>query len=131
MGSSCTLRAKGDNDATQAMEIDADADGVVRFQAVRPTLPGAVERLALDCTDASGKATTYPVDLRADETFAPRPFDAARANLEARPALDGDPLSFKQEELIQRGYGLRPDPQLSSPRPASPPISSGGVGTAP
>ena len=87
-----------------------DADGVVRFLAVRPTLPTSVNRLTLDCTDSQGNANTYSVDLRSEETFAERPFDPLRANLAFRPALTGDPLSFTQDQLVEAGYGLRPDP---------------------
>ncbi len=88
----------------------SDADGVARFLAVRATLPNSVRDLALDCTDAYGNASSFLVDLRSAETFAPRPFDASRANLGFRPGLAVDPLSSTQEQLVEAGYGLRPDP---------------------
>jgi hypothetical protein len=109
-GNTCALHPEGNPDLTQSIPVHADEDGVVRFQAVRPTLPNSVDRLALDCTDSYGNAQTYSVDLRAEETFAPRPFDPLRTTLAVRPALTGDPLSYTQEELIKAGYGLRPDP---------------------
>jgi hypothetical protein len=109
-GNRCSLHPEGDANPNEAIPVTADADGVARFYAARPTQPGAIERLALDCTDLDGHAKTYAVDLRSEDTFAPRPFDNTRAKLEVRPALSGDPLSFTREELIQEGYGLRPDP---------------------
>ena len=109
-GNACVLHPDGSLDPKQSIRLRADADGVVRFQAVRPTHPNSVDRLALDCTDSYGNDKTYSVDLRSEETFERRPFDPVSANLAFRPALSGDPLSFTQQELIQAGYGLRPDP---------------------
>jgi hypothetical protein len=110
-GNTCLLHPEGNPDPAQAIPVPADQDGVVRFQAVRPTQPDSVERLALDCTDSTGSTQTYSADLRSEATFAPRPFIPALANLEFRPALTGDPLNRTQQELIQAGYGLRPDPE--------------------
>ena len=109
-GSTCALHPEGDMDPKQTITIRADADGVARFLAVRPTLAGSVDKLALDCTDSGGNANTYSVDLRSDETFASRPFDASRAGLTFRPALTGDPLRYTPQELIKGGFGVRPDP---------------------
>ena len=87
-----------------------DDDGYARFHAVRATASDAVQRLALDCTDSAGKSYSYSVDLTSDDTFAPRPLNLANERGTDRPALKGDPLSYSQSELIQAGYGLRPDP---------------------
>jgi hypothetical protein len=68
------------------------------------TRADAVQRLTLDCTDSDGPTSTCPVDLMADDTFTPR------ERGKDRPALTGDPLSYTRSELIEAGYGLRPDP---------------------
>lgn len=112
-GSTCTLHPEGNSDPAQAVPVGVDEDGVARFQAVRPTVPNAVDRLDLNCTDAAGNQKTYTVDLRSEATFAPRAFDASRTTLVARPPLAGDPLAFSLEELVRRGYGLRPDPKTN------------------
>jgi len=112
-GSTCVLQPEGNTDPGQSLTFNAEADGVARFQAVRATAPGSIEQLSLACTDSNGVATTYPVDLRSEQTFAPHPFDPVKANLELRPALTADPLSYTQEELLQAGYGLRPDPSAN------------------
>jgi len=109
-GSSCLLHPEGNSDPTRSIPVRADADGVARFQAVRPVFAGSVGRLTLDCTDSDGHRDTFSIDLASDETFERRPFEASRTNLKLRPALMGDPLGFTQAELIQAGYGLRPDP---------------------
>ena len=75
VGSNCVLHAEENLDASQSISLRPDADGVVRFLAVRPTLPSSVNRLALDCTDSQGNTNSYPIDLRSEETYAERPFD--------------------------------------------------------
>ncbi|MGA3197341.1 MAG: hypothetical protein ABSD39_20285 [Terriglobales bacterium] len=109
-GNTCALHPEGNADPAATLTVRADADGVIRFLAVRPTLPGSVELLTLECTDDGGIDSTYTVDLRSELTFAPNPFDPVRAGLELRPALTGDPLRVTVQELLERGYGLRPDP---------------------
>lgn len=109
-GNACLLHPEGSADSAQSIPVRPDQDGVARFLAVRPTQPDSIDRLALDCTDPDGNTQTYSVDLRSDATFAEHPFQPALANLAFRPGLARDPLSYTQEELIQGGYGLRPDP---------------------
>src|SRR5215469_8202075 len=108
--SNCMLHPEGDRDPNESIHVYADEDGVVRFLAVRPTMPDSVQRLTLDCTDADQRTQIYTVDLRSETTFAPRPFDGSRTSLAVRPALTGDPLRFTTEQLLKAGYGLRPDP---------------------
>jgi len=109
-GSDCTLHAAGTPATPEDLRFSADEDGVARFYAARPQTPGDLDALSLDCIEPSGTSRTHLVDLRASETFAPRPFDASKTTLELRPGLEGDPRRFSREELIARGYGLRPDP---------------------
>jgi len=110
-GARCQLHPEGSTDTSQSIPVSADYDGVARFQAVRATPTDAIRRLALDCTSAKGTTSTYPVDLQSEVTFAPHPLDLTGAPGAERPALAGDPLGYSQADLIQRGYGLRPDPQ--------------------
>jgi hypothetical protein len=109
-GNTCALYPEGKPDQNQTISVSADEDGVVRFMAVRPTLPDSLARLTLDCTDSNGNKETYSVDLRLEDAFQPRPFDPSLTNLTFRPALARDPLSYTRQELIQGGYGFRPDP---------------------
>jgi hypothetical protein len=110
-GASCLAHPPGNLSAADSIPVHGDADGVARFLAVRPTLPAMIDHLDLDCTNADGSTKTYVVDLRSDDTFAPRPFDPSRTGFALRPALTGDPLSYTEGELVKGGYGLRPDPE--------------------
>jgi hypothetical protein len=108
-GSHCTLGPAGSDSTDETIPVPVDYDGVARFEAVRATSADAVTQLALRCTSPDGKATTHAVDLQSDATFVNRPVDLARKPGRDLPALAGDPQSYSQSELIQKGYGFRPD----------------------
>ena len=112
-GNTCALHPEGNNAPEQTTTVSADEDGVVRFMAVRATEPDSLAAMTLDCTDENGGKQTYSVDLRSDATFWPRPFDGSLTTLSFRPALARDPMSYTKQELLQAGYGLRPDPNLN------------------
>jgi hypothetical protein len=109
-GLQCKLFPTG-SEPSKGIAVYTDDDGYARFHAVRAEAGGAVKSLTLDCTDSAGKSSSYAVDLTSAETFAPHPIDLATERGIDRPALKGDPLSYTQEQLIQSGYGLRPDPK--------------------
>jgi len=104
----CQLYPSGGT-PSKGLTVYTDEDGYARFHAVRATAQDAVQSLALDCTDSAGKAYSYSVDLTSDDTFTPRPLNLENERGIDRPALQGDPLSYSQSELIKAGYGLRPD----------------------
>jgi hypothetical protein len=101
--------------SSAAITVFTDDDGYARFHAVRAAAGDKVQRLTLDCTDSDGNFSSYSADLTSAETFAPRPLNVANERGTDRPALKGDPLSYTQSELIQAGYGLRPDPTDAGP----------------
>jgi len=105
----CKLHPTGDR-TTKPLNVFTDDDGYARFYAVQATSIDAVHNYTLDCEDSAGKPHYYSVDLLSEETFAPHPLDLTTERGTDRPALTGDPLAYSQEELLQRGYGLRPDP---------------------
>jgi hypothetical protein len=109
-GLQCRLYAEG-SDPSKGLTVFTDDDGYARFHAVRLTTADAVQRLTLDCKDSEGRSSTFSADLTSDQTFEARPLDIANERGTDRPALTGDPLSYSQSELIQAGYGLRPDPE--------------------
>ena len=108
-GLHCKLYPTG-NAPSSGVEVFTDNDGYARFYAVRAAAGDAVRQLTLDCTDSEGNNSSYSVDLASNDTFAPRPVNLANEPGADRPALQGDPLSYTQSQLIQAGYGLRPDP---------------------
>ena len=106
-GLQCKLFPEGR--PTESVPVATDDDGYARFFAVKPSGQGAVTHLTLDCKDESGKTSSYVVDLSSSETFASRPFEVSKEKGTDRPPLKGDPASFTQRQLIELGYGLRPD----------------------
>lgn len=105
----CKLLTPG-SAKSEPLSIVADHDGYARFHAVRSIGESDAKSLTLNCADEQGKATSIAVDLTAEETFAPRPLNLENEPGKDRPALKGDPLTFTQAQLLQLGYGLRPDP---------------------
>jgi hypothetical protein len=108
-GLHCKLYPTG-SAPSSGLEVFTDGDGYARFYAVRAASADAVQKLTMDCVDSAGKSSSYSIDLRSDDTFAPHPLNLANERGIDRPALKGDPLSYTQPQLVQAGYGLRPDP---------------------
>jgi hypothetical protein len=113
-GLQCNLAPENGLSPSGAVAVSTDHDGFARFYAVRATPQDAVQRLTLSCKDASGAASSYSVDLTAAQTFAAHPLNLAEEPGTDRPALQGDPMSFTQAQLLEAGYGLRPDPENAS-----------------
>jgi len=109
-GLQCRIYAEGSAPST-GLTVFTDDDGYARFHAVRVSAAERVQRLTLACSDSAGKSSVYSADLSSGDTFAPRPVNLANERGTDRPALAGDPLSYTQLQLIQAGYGLRPDPK--------------------
>ncbi len=96
---------------SQGVPVSTDSDGYARFHALRAASADAARRLILDCTDAAGKPSSFSANLASEETFVPHPIDIASERGIERPALAGDPRQMTQLQLVQQGYGLRPDPE--------------------
>jgi len=105
----CTLRAQDDSGAVRTLKLYADDDGEVRFH-VRPSAEtDNAPNLQLSC-EANDKVMVHGVELRAGtaaDTVAAR----VRPKGRVRPALTGDLMLPSQEELLSRGYPMRPDPE--------------------
>jgi len=116
-GATCVLHAEGATDAKHSLKIFADDEGTVRFYVKPSAESEQTARFAVDCT-AAGTTGTFPLELRPSSTArSDMPAPAAdlvkpRAGALVRPALTkADALSLSAEELIQRGYPVRPDAQ--------------------
>jgi hypothetical protein len=114
-GAQCSLHPQGNLAVDQALPVLADDAGVAHFSAVHAAPGDAVTVLSLDCEDDTGRSQTFDVDLTSAATFQPIPAPAAAAVLPTRPALAGNPMAYSQRELLDGGYGIRPDP-TTSPR---------------
>src|SRR5579863_5783130 len=109
-GLKCSVYPVG-TEPSKGLIVFTDDDGFARFHAVRAASGDAVQRLTLDCTDSDGTLSSFSADLTSADTFEPRPLNLENERGTDRPALRGDPLSYTQSELIDAGYGLRPDPE--------------------
>ena len=107
-GLNCKLYPAGA--PSSSVSLLTDDDGYARFYAIKRGVEDAIKSLTLDCADARGNPSTYSVDLTSSETFLPNPINLAKLPGTDRPALNGDPLSYTQSQLLEAGYGLRPDP---------------------
>ncbi len=109
-GLECQLYPEG-SVPSKGVTVFTDDDGYARFHAVRAAASDKIQRLALSCKDSGGRSSAFSADLTSEDTFRPRPLNLAGERGTDRPALAGDPLSYSQSELIQAGYGVRPDPE--------------------
>ena len=113
----CVLHAEGDSDATHTFKTFADDEGMIRFNVNPSAESERTARFAVDCT-AAGKKSTFALELRpnAVPTYdMPAPTAEVRtpkATDVFRPALTkAEALKLSSDELIKRGYPVRPDPK--------------------
>jgi hypothetical protein len=111
-GADCTLRPEGNSDKNESLDLLADDDGIVQFYAYRLSSENPAAEQSLECTDEQGHSGTYRVDLS-----SATPFDEIHVPADPskwRPALAGSPSDYSISELIEMGYGLRPDPNTNA-----------------
>lgn len=112
----CTLSVQDDSGAVQTLKVYADDQGQVRFHAQTNTETDNPASLHLRC-EADGQSMEHAVELRANAAIAAANAATSRARARVRqagrirPALVGDPMLPSQEELLSRGYPMRPDPE--------------------
>jgi hypothetical protein len=114
----CVLDA---GEPARPMPVIANDVGIAHF-TLKPRHEGAAT-VFLDCRGADGTSMRYPLDLSGTSDAAA--LAATRTSMEAlariphgtpRPPLVGDPMSYKQSDLLARGYGRRPDPKAQPDR---------------
>src|SRR6188472_4095066 len=115
-GATCTLYAEDKPD--QGLKLYADQEGVIRFH-VRPvaTKSDITAKFIIQC-EVGDKTTQFPFELRVSskptaeiEASRESPQHIPRA-ASVRPALsEQDMLHLSDEELLKRGYPLRPSPE--------------------
>jgi hypothetical protein len=105
----CTLRAQDDSGAVRTLKLYADDQGEVRFHARPSAETDSPPNLQLSCA-ANDQVMDHGIELRASTAGAASAGRIRQAG-RARPALTGDPMLPSQEELLSRGYPLRPDPE--------------------
>jgi hypothetical protein len=110
----CTLQGRDDSGATRILRLYADDQGRVRLHARAESETDNPARLDLQC-EANDQVMQHSIELRAAAAAANAGARAA-AHVRpgrVRPALSGDPLLPSRDELVSRGYPVRPDPVQS------------------
>jgi hypothetical protein len=105
----CTLVKSGDLPES-GLEFGSDELGQVHFYAHPAGAALHSASLALNCTAADGTVSAQQVDVSVDASATDDPLLQPG---KPRPPLAGDPMSYSQSELVQRGYPPRPDPSQS------------------
>jgi hypothetical protein len=108
-GAQCEASAAG-APTSASVPVTADEDGYARLFAVRPKAAGDAQAVTLTCKDATGDTHTFTADLGSSDAFDARPLSFQSHSGKERPALEGDGRDYTQQQLIDAGYGLRPDP---------------------
>jgi len=102
----CLLRQVGEGG--KGLELLSDSRGFVAFY-YRPGSAEIVTNDVLDCHDSNGTFARYAVQLQA-ATDVPV-LSAPRLQGPIQPSLKGDPMAVTQQELLDAGYPMRPDPE--------------------
>ncbi len=111
----CVVHATSDSAAEHSIKAFADDDGMIHFHVTPSTESEQVAHFAVDCT-AAHQSVTYDLELRSnsvptdDMPAAVAEVRAPQATDVIRPALaNADAVSLSGDELLKRGYPVRPD----------------------
>lgn len=107
----CRVHSQTDAPDGPALDIYTDDEGQTTFNFA-PESAGVVARLQVDCTDRMGRTDLQPIELHAAVDVPA--LSAAPVTGRIRPALTGDPMGRSQNELLDAGYPLRPDPKANA-----------------
>jgi hypothetical protein len=113
----CMLYPQGQYEPACGLRLYADQEGIVRFQ-IRPAGEcDELSRVVLEC-NAHGKVTHHPIEFRVGKPTDKMPLPTQENRVLKpkdaliRPALsEGELRRVSDEELIQRGYPVRPNPE--------------------
>ena len=116
-GALCTIRSVDGNKGL--VTAVADGSGIARIYVDGPKGSSRIIHLAVDCK-TPGHADSYQIDLRANEAPTQQMPAPARTKFEVpkdarvRPPLSATEASnLSDDEILRRGYPLRPDRRKS------------------
>jgi len=112
----CVLHADGDTAPSRSFKLFSDEEGMVRFSVNPSEESEEVTTFAVDCT-ADGQTRTFALQLRPHSTASadmPAPVADERRPQESdivrRALTNQEALDLSNEEIIQRDYPPRPNP---------------------
>jgi hypothetical protein len=114
----CDLHAEGVSDRAQTLRFYANGDGYLKIHANPRQASEDEIRLQLDCTE-NGKVVRYPLHLRAsfsptEDMPAPESVMPTPKGSKILPGLTAaEARQLSDDELINRGYSMRPDAATS------------------
>jgi hypothetical protein len=113
----CDLHAEGVSDRAQTLRFYANGDGYLKIHA-NPKQASDEIHLQLDCTE-NGTVVRYPLHLRAsfsptEDMPAPESVMPTPKGSKILPGLTAaEARQLSDDELINRGYAMRPDAATS------------------
>jgi peptidase A4-like protein len=114
----CDLHAEGVSEKAQTLRFYANGDGYLKIHANPKQESEDGIRLQLDCTE-NGKVVRYPLHLRAsfsptEDMPAPESVMPTPKGSKILPGLtEAEAQQLSDDELINRGYSMRPDAATS------------------
>jgi hypothetical protein len=109
----CSVAPAGSSGTGQGFKVYADDGGTATFY-MTPSKESSAVQLVATCSSGSQQTIEIQPVAGAKPLVAHTASDAAtnqRLGHTLRPALTGDPMALSNQELVKRGYPLRPDPQ--------------------
>jgi hypothetical protein len=109
----CSVAPANGSGSGQAFTVYTNDEGTATFY-VTPSQTSSAAQLVATCSSGNQQTIQIQPVAGAQPLAAPAPSNAAtnaRLGYTVRPALTGDPMALSNQELIKRGYPMRPDPQ--------------------
>jgi hypothetical protein len=108
----CLIRAQSAKGPGEALSVFADDGGTATFYVEASSRAGGTARLTASCSSQSTQTLEVEAVAGTKPTSHPSAIQGTTGK-HVRPALSGNPMTPSDQELIQRGYPVRPDPEKS------------------
>jgi len=111
----CLIREGNAKASGEALPVFADDGGTVVFYVETENRAGGRAKLTASCSSQPEQT----IEIEAVPGTKPASYSQIAPGLHGtrgkhiRPALAGDPMSLSRQELVRRGYPMRPDPDES------------------
>jgi hypothetical protein len=110
----CSVAPARGSDSEQGLTVFANDEGTATFYVTPSQESSSAAQLVATCSSGNHQKIEIQRVAGAKPLVARPASDTAtqlRLGHTVRPALMGDPMALPSEELMKRGYPMRPDPQ--------------------